>query len=123
METIVNVPADVVNTVSTLPRLPNETGTIKVNLKRRLQYKSSALPLNVRPQKVAEAVKWLIRHGNLYKEKGITFNDTWLKGNSVVFMIVHDGFTKYRKKTKCSTCCNKTQQTHDGEDEWSDDEV
>ncbi len=40
---IVNVPADVANTVTTLPRLPNETSTIKVNLKRRLQYKSSAL--------------------------------------------------------------------------------
>ena len=36
---IVNVPADVANTVSSLPRLPNETGTIKVNLKRKLQYK------------------------------------------------------------------------------------
>ena len=34
---IVNVPADVANTVSMLPRLPSETSTIKVNLKRRLQ--------------------------------------------------------------------------------------
>ena len=49
---IVNVPADITNTVSMLPRLPDETGTIKVNLKRRLQYKSSALSLNVRPHKV-----------------------------------------------------------------------
>ena len=39
---IVNVPADVANTVSMLPSLPSETSTIKVNLKRRLQYKSSA---------------------------------------------------------------------------------
>ena len=46
---IVNVPADVTHTVSMLPRLPSETGTIKVNLKRKLQYKSSALSLNVRP--------------------------------------------------------------------------
>ena len=29
---IVNVPADVNNTVSMLPRLPRETATIKVNL-------------------------------------------------------------------------------------------
>ena len=54
---IVNVPADVANTVSMLPRLPSETSTIKVNLKRRLQYKSSALSLNVRPHKVAEGAK------------------------------------------------------------------
>ena len=49
---IVNVPADITNTVRMLLRLPDETGTIKVNLKRRLQYKSSALSLNVRPHKV-----------------------------------------------------------------------
>ena len=31
---------DVSNTVSVLPRLPHQSGTIKVNLKRKLQYKS-----------------------------------------------------------------------------------
>ena len=58
---IVNVPADVADTVTMLPRLPNETSTIKVNLKRKLQYKSSALSLNVRPYKVAEAAKWQLQ--------------------------------------------------------------
>ena len=47
---VVNVPADVINTVNLLPRLPEQSGTIKVQLKRRLQYKSSALSLNIRPQ-------------------------------------------------------------------------
>ena len=75
---IVNVPADVGNTVSMLPRLPSESNTIKVNPKRRLQYKSSALSLNVRPHRVAEAAKWLVENGNLYQEEGITFNDSWL---------------------------------------------
>lgn len=42
-ENVVNVPAEVSNTVNMLPRLPTESGTIMVNLKRRLQYKSSAL--------------------------------------------------------------------------------
>ena len=85
---IVNVPADVIiHTVSTLPRFPNETNTIKVNLKRRLQYKSSALSLNVRPNKVSEAAKWLVNNGNLYKDEGMTFNDTWLEDyrNAFVF--------------------------------------
>ena len=35
---VVNVPADVINTVNLLPRLPEQSGTIKVQLKRRLQY-------------------------------------------------------------------------------------
>ena len=44
---IVNVPSDVTNTVSMWPWLPNDTGIIKINLKRKLQYKSSALSMNV----------------------------------------------------------------------------
>ena len=74
---VVNVPADVVNTVNTLPRLPNNTGTIKVQLKRRLQYKSSALSLNVRPHKVFQAATWLTLNSALYQEQGILFNNDW----------------------------------------------
>ena len=77
---IVNVPADVSNTVSMLPRLPSEIGTIKVNLKRRLQYKSSALSLNIRPNKVIEAAVWLINNSDLYKEEGVVLNQHWIKG-------------------------------------------
>ena len=71
---IVNVPADVTHTVSMLPRLPSETGTIKVNLKRNLRYKSSALSLNVRPHNVVEAADWLMTNSSLYKDEGIGFN-------------------------------------------------
>ena len=40
---IVNVPANVTNTVIVLPRISEEQGTIKVQLKRRLKYKSYTL--------------------------------------------------------------------------------
>jgi len=66
---VVNVPADVSSTVNLLPRLENETGTIKVKLNRRLQYKSSALSLNVRPQKVTQAAFWLMENSDLYEEQ------------------------------------------------------
>ena len=72
------MPADVTHTVSMLPRLPGETGTIKVNLKRKLQYKSSALSLNVRPHKVVEAANWLMTNSSLYKDEGISFNPQWV---------------------------------------------
>ena len=72
---IVNVSADISNTISMLPRLPDE---IKVNLKRKLQYKSSALSLNVRPHKVVQAANWLLNNSSLYREEGITFNPNWL---------------------------------------------
>ena len=116
-----------------LPRLPNETGTIKVNLKR-LQYKSSALSLNVRPQNVAEAAKWLVNNGNLYKEDDISFNDTWLEAYPIVFdasQHENDELTKASpdriecntENINCGTYFNKTQQTHDDKDQWSEDEV
>ena len=63
---VVNVPADVNNTVNMLPRLSHETGTIKVQLKRRLQYKSSALSLNIRPHKVMQAAAWLVNTKNSF---------------------------------------------------------
>jgi len=48
-----------------------EACRIKVNLKRKLQCKSSALSLNVRPHKVVQAAKWLMNNSALYKEEGI----------------------------------------------------
>lgn len=62
---IVNVPADVKSTISVLPRLPHESRTISVNLKRRLQYKGSVLSLNVRPHNVLQAARWLLNNSSL----------------------------------------------------------
>ena len=75
---VVNVPADVTNTVTSLPRLPQDS-TIKVHLKRRLQYKSSALSLNVRPNKVFQVAAWLAKNSPLYNEQGITFDEHWVQ--------------------------------------------
>ena len=46
----------------------DKTETIKVNLKRKLQYKSSALSLNIRPHKVVQAAQWLMNNSSLYKD-------------------------------------------------------
>ena len=74
---VVNVPADVNSTVNMLPRLPHESGTIKVQLKRRLQCKSTALSLNVRSHKVLQAATWLANMSALYKQEGILINQNW----------------------------------------------
>lgn len=70
-----NVPAD----VTRLPRLPQETETIEVKFKCRLQYKHSALSLNVRPYKVLQAAAWLANIRNLYKDQGIPVDQNWEK--------------------------------------------
>ena len=61
-----------------LPQLHSQTATIKVNLKHKLQYKSSALSLNVRRDKVVQAAKiWLMSSSMLYKNEGIVLNEYW----------------------------------------------
>ena len=70
-----NFPADITDTVHILPRVESASGTIKVQLKRKLKYENSALSLNVRPHKVFQAAKWLSLNSSLYKEEGMTFNE------------------------------------------------
>ena len=108
------MPADVSSTVNMLPRLSHETGTIKVQLKWRLQYKSSALSLNIRPHKVMQAAAWLVNTSSLYQEQGITLDPAWM--TSIEKEIVSD-----------NQCIKNTNISGDNldtpEDEWSEDEA
>ena len=108
-----------------LPRLPNQTATIKVNLKRRLQYKSNALSLTVRPNKVIEAAIWLINNSNLYKEEGIVLNQDWLKRYNENFSLYSENsfkenepLTDYNKSNTESP--QEGNDCHD--DKWSEEE-
>ena len=64
---------------SCLDYLHYEACKIKVNLKRKLQSKSSALSLDVRLHKVVQPAKWLINNSALYKEEGIALCENWQK--------------------------------------------
>lgn len=75
---IVNVPADVTNTISILPQLQSQTSTIKINLKRKLQYKSSAMSY-----KVVEAAKWNISNSSLCRDEGKAFDNEWVNKYNV----------------------------------------
>ena len=65
---VVNVPADVNFTVSTLPRSINESQTIPFKLKRRLSYNYYYYYQfqSVRPRKVLEAAKYLVKTSELF---------------------------------------------------------
>ena len=76
---IVNVPADVTSTVTKLSHLQCQTSTIKVNLKKKLLYKRSAMSLNVRPCQVLQAANWLRTNSTLYKDEGLIFDSDWIK--------------------------------------------
>ena len=112
---VVNVPADVNNTVSMLPRLSHDTGTIKVQLKRRLQYKSSALSLNIRPNKVMQAAIWLVNTSNLYQDEGITIDENWIRH-------LQNSVDETSDDTETSNDADH-QTTDTPEDEWSEDEA
>ncbi|CAB4041705.1 Hypothetical predicted protein, partial [Paramuricea clavata] len=90
-----------------------------------------------RPNKVAEAAKWLVNYGNLYKGEGITFNDTWLEDNSNTQMVFDDSDNDQTSEgsenvvdcnaesLNCDTEC-KTQQSSacdDDDEHWSEDEA
>ena len=63
---VVNVPANNMTCVSSLPRHLDDSGTIPVKLKRRLRYKSHVLYQNVRPKKCMDATNYLLKKP-LYK--------------------------------------------------------
>ncbi len=119
---IVNVPADITSTISMLPRLPNEAGTIKVNLKRKLQYKSSALSLNVRPHKVVEAANWLVNNSSLYREEGITVNQNWQE-NIATFILDEFDNEEHEECSQHSNRSNTVNEEQNDEEEWSEDEA
>ena len=74
---VVNVPADVSNTVNVLPRNLDATETIPVKLKRSLSYKSHTAFENIRPQRFIVATEWLLRNSILFQSEGISLNKNW----------------------------------------------
>ena len=75
---VVNVPADVNSTVSTLPRSINESQTIPIKLKRRLSYKHHYQVQNVRLRKVLEAAKYLVKTSELFQNEHTKVQENWL---------------------------------------------
>ena len=78
---IVNVPTDVNTVIPLLPRRQNEAACIPVKLKRKLSYQHQYMYENIQPQKVLDALKWLIDNSELYKQEGITMNQKWSYGS------------------------------------------
>ena len=66
---IINVPVndnDIVNTMTRLPRTPNEAGLIEVDLKRKVEYQNSHIKQLINPQKCFKMLELLKRRGNIH---------------------------------------------------------
>lgn len=74
---VINVPVDIQPTVNALPRQIDEHVTIAVKLKKRLSHKSACFTENVRPNMVMNALQWLMKNSELYKNSGIVLDLSW----------------------------------------------
>ena len=66
---IINVPInedDIINTITRLPRTPQEAGLIEVDLKRKVEYQNSHQKQLINPDKCFKMLEVLKRHGNPY---------------------------------------------------------
>ena len=86
---VVNVPAEVNSTVSTLPRSIDESQIIPIKLKGRLSNKHHYQFQNVRPRKVLEAAKYLVKTSELFQNEHIKVQENWLdnpvtRGNDIL---------------------------------------
>ena len=71
----VNVPTQLDTICNLLPRLPNECEIIPMKLKRRLCYKSYYMYDSIHPQKIIDALKWLIQNNKHYYD--VKLNNNW----------------------------------------------
>ena len=112
---MVLVPADVENTVSHLPRLRSNTGTIKPTLKRWLRYKHHVYSLNIRPELVKSAAKYLATT-SLFKQH-VTYDSAW--DRNVESTTDSDDEDEESPVTESRQGKN-TQEQSDKNDEWSE---
>ena len=64
---VINVPVnedDIINTITRLPRTPNEAGLIEVDLKRKVEYKNSHIKQLINPEKCFKMLELLKRSRN-----------------------------------------------------------
>ena len=95
MGNVVNIPADIVTTVKSLPRMTEENATIQVDLKRHLKYKHAIMSENVRPEKLRQAASYLVQNSPLFKEYGIQYNSSWTPQDTGMYKHIDPCFIEY----------------------------
>ena len=74
--TIINVPVDFDRIQQTLPRYSDETQTIVVRIKHKLQYENAYAQENVRPSHVMNALT-ILSKTPLYVKSKVTIKKDW----------------------------------------------
>lgn len=74
---VVNVPIDVPEMITQLPRAMTDTQTFLIKFKRMMAYKNAYMSEHIHPLKIQNAIKYLITT-ELYKKHDIKMSDEWL---------------------------------------------
>ena len=116
---VVNVPVDIQPTIQSLPRNIDETGTIAVKVKRRLEYKSCDYSENVRPLEVICALHYLVRNSELYKSAGIHKSNNKITELRAILQIrvitkLPNSEQSYKGKVKTHNYINRQNQSTTG---------
>lgn len=111
---VVNVPADVNRTVKQLPRLLDDNETIPVKFKRSLSLKHHITFENIRPNKVFEAAKWLVKNSTIFRNEGIQVDESWLHNAQVALSV--DESTGGNENIK------KSKAVESDTDQWTEDD-
>ena len=105
---VVNVPADVNSSVSSLPRVFDDSFTVAVKLKIRLAYKYYYQFEVVRPKKVLDAARYLVNKSELFKNEGIQVSDSWVdaveRNNSAEWSEFVEG------EVSSNVCCERNNE-------------
>ena len=97
-----------------------------------MQYKSSALSLNIRPHKVVQAANWLVTNSTLYRQEEITVNKPGEKNAHQTFYLMTEILKMKLKNRKIFTTvliipqkntCTSSREVIETEDQWSEDEA
>ena len=73
---VVNVPTDVNEVCTILPRPMNNVGTIQVQLMRKMSYQRPYMFETVRPAVLRDAMAYLVST-DLYKSQGVQLSTEW----------------------------------------------
>ena len=137
---LINIPIseeDVINSIESLPRTPNEAGLLEVQLKRKMEYENVHKQSYVDPRKIYKSLEFLKEHGhphyqfyddiNTYENrckaedsKGCQL--VFVDENEIADVVNIDAYSdKIKEEDSSKSYCEK-EGTNKGDDNSDDDE-
>ena len=119
---VINVPTDIFETVNLLPRYINESGTVTVKIKRKMEYTGVYEECIVRPEKVLVALDYLLRYSSYNRTAAIGFDHNWLQ-QTILELQNADDLELSRQNVSRLTSESTQNLDSDHENDGDDEEI